>query len=118
MRSMNAAIAYRRSATFRNTREQEADVFRRVNAQLRVSSEPVARARALADNERLWITLGDLLRDPDNKLPMPMRATLLSLGAAVRREGNAADPDLGFIIGINEQIAAGLSGIHAGHPRF
>lgn len=116
MRSMTAALAYKRSATFRTIREQEADVFHRVNAQLRnaITSEPSDRARALADNERLWIALGDLLRDPDNRLPLTLRATLLSIGAAVRRETNMAEPDIGFIIGVNEQIAAGLSGVHHG----
>ena len=120
MRSVKAAQAYQRSATFRSTREQEADVFRRVNAQLRgaVAAEPLSRAKALADNERLWITLGDVLRDPDNKLPLPLRATMLSIGASVRREAASINPDIGFIIGVNEQIAAGLSGIHTGYPKL
>lgn len=112
MRSMNAAQAYRKSATQRGLREQEADVFLRVNAVLRhaMRSDALARSKAVADNERLWISVMDLLRDPSNKLPLPLRASILSIGHTIRRECASGSPDLGFMVGINDQIAAGLSG--------
>lgn len=112
MRSLAASQAYKKSATFRNVREQEADVFIRVNAVLRAARQgnALTRTKALADNDRLWITLIDLLKDPENPLPKPLRASLVSVGGAVQREASLPEPDFGFLIGINEQIAAGLSG--------
>ena len=111
MRSMNAAQAYRKSATQRGLREQEADVFLRVNAVLRnaMRADPLARAKAIADNERLWISVMDLIRDPSNQLPLPLRASILSIGHTIRRECATGSPDIEFLVGINGQIAAGLS---------
>lgn len=109
-----AARAYRTSAGHRSVREQEADVFRRANGALRSTRDPdtgtVARARALADNRRLWSTVVDLMRDPDNALPEALRAQIVSIGLAVQRDMEGANPDWDFLIAINEQIAAGLSG--------
>ena len=112
MRSLNATQAYRKSATHRNVREQEADVFRLVNRSLRNAQQgnPAVKAQAVADNERLWITVMDVLRDATNGLPMDTRAAILSIGHTVRREIKAIEPDFGFMIGINDQIAAGLTG--------
>jgi flagellar biosynthesis regulator FlaF len=112
MRSLAALQAYKKSASHRTVKEQEADVFLRVNAILRgaAEAEGLTRAKALADNERLWITLMDVLRDPSNQLPAPLRASVLSVGHAVRREAALAQPDFKFLIGINEQVAAGLAG--------
>ena len=113
MRSVAAANAYRRSTSARGIREQEADVFLRMNAVLRGAQRQdiLGRAKALADNDRLWTTLLDLLRDPANPLAPPLRASIISVGLAVQREVKRAEPDFGFLIGVNEQIAAGLSGV-------
>jgi flagellar protein FlaF len=107
-----AARAYAAAAAHRSLREQEADVFRRANAALRAAREkgPIPRVRALADNRRLWITVLDLLRDPANALPAGLRASIISVGLAVQRELERDEPDLEFLIAINESIAAGLSG--------
>jgi flagellar biosynthesis regulator FlaF len=107
-----ASRAYAASAANRPLREQEADVFRRASAALRHArqSDEKARLRALADNERLWTAVVDLVRDPENALPPQLRGSLVSIGLAVQREMRAPAPDLEFLIGINDQIAAGLSG--------
>lgn len=107
-----AARAYQTSSGRRSPREQEADVFRRANGALRSMRDAgdVARTRALADNRRLWGVVMDLMRDPDNALPAPLRAQIVSIGLAVQRNMDAENPDWDFLIGINEQIAAGLSG--------
>lgn len=112
MPSMTGALAYQRAARHRGVREQEADVFHRVNASLRsvLGYDGFAQSAALADNGRLWLAVLDLVRDPANRLPDPLRASVISVGLAVQREMQAPRPDLGFIIGVNEQIAAGLSG--------
>jgi flagellar biosynthesis activator protein FlaF len=113
MHGLNAARAYQARAADRNLREQEADVFRRATAALRMaqSGDELIRIRAVADNRLLWSTLGIVLRDPQNALPMPLRASLISVGKAVERELDQPEPDLPFVIGINEQITAGLLGV-------
>ena len=107
-----ASQAYAAAASQRSLREQEAAVFRRANAMLRRSRTrgPVAEARALADNERLWNTVLDMVRDPANALPESLRASIASVGLAVRREMQTGSPDYDFLVGVNENIAAGLSG--------
>jgi flagellar biosynthesis regulator FlaF len=64
----------------------------------------------VADNHLLWGTLVILLSDPQNALPAPLRGSLISVGKVVQRELDAPEPDLAFVIGINEQITAGLMG--------
>lgn len=107
-----AARAYRASSGHRSLREQEADVFRRVNGALRSTrdADDMARVRALADNRRLWSAVVDLMRDPANGLPEALRAHIVSIGLAVQRDMDGAKPDWDFLIAINEQIAAGLCG--------
>lgn len=110
---MMAARAYQARSADRNLRDQEADVFRRATAALRraQSSSELDRIKALADNGLLWGTLTVALRDPDNALPENLRASILSVGKAVQRELSAKMPDLPFLIGINEQMTAGLMGV-------
>jgi flagellar biosynthesis regulator FlaF len=52
----------------------------------------------------------DLMRDPENGLPAELRASIVSVGIAVQREMQQDAPDFDFLIGVNEDIAAGLSG--------
>ena len=106
-----AAQAYESAANHRSPREQEADVFRRAIGALRSArdADPLKRVRALADNRRLWMTVTDLMRDPNNALPEPLRASIVSVGLAVQREMDRDAPDFGFLIEINESIASGLA---------
>ena len=91
-------------------REQEADVFRRVTGALKAALEKdgIARARAIADNRRLWIALDASLRHPANLLPQETRVTMIQVGRTVMREMENAAPDLAFLIEINEQLTSGL----------
>jgi len=110
---MNEAMrAYEAAATHRSQREQEADVFRRAIGALKAAREGHAlqRVRALADNRRLWMTVHDLMRDPDNGLPPELRASIISVGLTVQREMDRDQPDFGFLITVNENFAAGLAG--------
>jgi flagellar biosynthesis regulator FlaF len=109
--STQAARAYEAAAVHRSPREQEADIFRRAIGGLKAArgAGPVQRVRALADNRRLWMAVSDLMRDPANGLPMPLRAAIISVGLAVEREMDAEQPDFDYLIDINEQIAAGLA---------
>lgn len=107
----HATRAYEAASTQRSQRAQEADVFHRATGALRTArnSTPIARIRALADNRRLWTTVGDLMRDPLSTLPAPLRAQIISVGLAVQREMDTEEPNFDYLITINEHIAAGLS---------
>lgn len=110
---MNEALrAYETAATHRSQREQEADVFRRSIASLKLAQTGSAlqRIRALADNRRLWTTVSDLMRDPGNALPADLRASIISVAITVQREMDQDAPDLGFLIAVNENVAMGLAG--------
>jgi flagellar protein FlaF len=108
----HAVRAYAASAAHRSPRDQEAEVFRRATAALRNGrgANPVLQVRAIADNTRLWTTVIDLMRDPQNALPEGLRASIVSVGLAVQREMQRDSPDFDFLIDVNEDIAAGLSG--------
>ncbi len=113
MHGLIATRAYQARSADRNLREQEADVFRRATAALRLAHKgnDLDRVRALADNHLLWTTLVIALRDPQNAIPSTIRGSIISVGMAVQREMTTEKPDLPFLIGVNEQITAGLMGI-------
>jgi flagellar biosynthesis regulator FlaF len=108
-----AIQAYKTASRYRSQRDQEADVFRQAVAGLRRARNDaphIQKIRALADNRRLWMTVTDLMRDPGNTLPEPLRASIISVGISVQREMDQESPDFDFLIAINENIAAGLAG--------
>jgi flagellar protein FlaF len=108
----HAIQAYKTAAQYRSQREQEADVFYHAIAALKgaIGAGTIQQVRALADNRRLWMMVHDLLRDPANALPDPLKAAILSVGITVQREMDQEQPDFNFLISINENIAAGLAG--------
>lgn len=110
MNMMHARRAYQMTRQAMDPREQEADVIRRVTGALKAALEKdgIARARAIADNRRLWIALDASLRHPANQLPQETKVTMIQVGRAVMREMENATPDLAFLIEINEQLASGL----------
>ncbi len=110
MNMMHARRAYQMTRQAMDPREQEADVFRRVTGALKAAleQEGIARARAVADNRRLWIALDASLRHPANQLPQQTKLTMLQVGRTVLREMENTTPDLPFLIEINEQMASGL----------
>ena len=108
--AMRASRAYQASSDNRDLRSQEADVFHRANGALRsaLAGDSIDRVRAIADNRRLWLTVLGLLSDPGNRLPTPVRASIISVGRSVQREMDQASPDFGFLIAVNENVVAGL----------
>ncbi len=110
--AQNAALAYATASGHRSLRDQEADVFKRVNYIMNsaMSGRKLDQVRAIADNNRLWSTLLDLLSDPDNALPAELRASIISVGRTVQREMQGNAPNFSFLIAINENMAAGLCG--------
>ena len=108
-----ARRAYEAASAHRSLREQEAEVFRRANAGLRrvqQGSSMLTRVKALADNDRLWQAVVGSLKDPSNRLPEALRGSIVSVGLAVQREMRGPSPDIAFLIEVNENLAAGLSG--------
>jgi flagellar biosynthesis regulator FlaF len=101
------AAAYRRRLT---PKQMEAEVFARATRAIHAAGEgePLARARALADNRRLWDTVHASVLDPANALPVDLRARIAGVAMAVSRECEAETPDLGFVAEMNDQFAAGL----------
>ena len=87
-------------------------MFRYASAVLRRGRDAgaTAQARATADNQRLWSLIIDLVRDPSNALPAPLRAAIASVGLVVQRELCAEAPDIEFVATMNETIARGLAG--------
>jgi flagellar biosynthesis regulator FlaF len=102
------AAAYRRRIS---AKQMEAEVFARATRSIReaeAARSPLALARAVADNRRLWDAVLVCVLDPANALPKGLRAQLAGLARAVLRECDGEAPDLAFVAEMNEQIAAGL----------
>jgi flagellar protein FlaF len=112
MNQMLGPRGYGATQRTRTLREQEADVFRRVNYGLKaaLNGDAIDRARAIADNRRLWFAIEAVLVNPDNQLPEITRVGIMRLGRGVQREMENQEPDVEFLININDQMIAGLSG--------
>jgi flagellar biosynthesis regulator FlaF len=105
--SAAGAAAYRRRMT---AKQMEAEVFARATRAIRAAeqAEPLAQARAVADNRRLWDAVHASVMDPTNALPAALRGQVAGVALAVLRECDQASPDLGFIAEMNDLFAAGL----------
>jgi flagellar biosynthesis regulator FlaF len=101
------AAAYRRRMT---PKQLEAEVFVQATRAIRVAETGTVldRARAVADNRRLWSAVHAAVIDPDNALPLDLRSQIAGVALAVVRECDGAEPDLRFVATINEEFAAGL----------
>ncbi|MCO6416684.1 flagellar biosynthesis regulator FlaF [Siccirubricoccus sp. KC 17139] len=106
--SASGAAAYRRRLS---AKQMEAEVFARATRSIReleTGASPLARARAAADNRRLWTAVHRAVLDPTNSLPPELRAQIASVALAVIRECEGEAPDFGFIAEMNEHFAAAL----------
>jgi flagellar biosynthesis activator protein FlaF len=108
----HAIKAYSTASRYRSQRDQEADVFHHAIIALKGAkgASSIQQVRALADNRRLWMMVSDLLRDPGNALPDPLKASIISVGLTVQHEMDQEAPDFDLLISINENIAAGVAG--------
>lgn len=104
-RQPHGAAAYRRSLT---PRQMEAQVFSEVARRLRDAAGPAQRTRSRADARRLWSCVLDLVTDPANQLPAPLRGQIASLALVVQRECDAPEADHPFIADVTDEIARGL----------
>ncbi|MBC7432912.1 MAG: hypothetical protein H7345_12670 [Rubritepida sp.] len=102
------AAAYRRRIS---AKQMEAEVFARATRSIReaaTNASPLAHARAVADNRRLWDAVLISVLDPANALPKGLRAQLAGLARVILRECDSETPDLAFVADMNEQISGGL----------
>jgi flagellar protein FlaF len=71
-----------------------------------------ARVDALDWNRRVWTALSDDCSRPDNRLPAPLRASIISLGLWVGKHTSAAirgHEDIQPLIDVNRIIMQGLA---------
>jgi flagellar biosynthesis activator protein FlaF len=72
-----------------------------------------ALARAIHDNRRLWSVFSSDCADPNNALPQPVRARIISIAIFVDRHSSAVlreGADLEPLIDINRALMEGLAG--------
>ncbi len=114
--------AYQSAVNLRSLRDRDAEVFEVIALRLREAEKAgaIALAKALADYGTLWRTVTTITLDNNNPQSLEIRKSLLSLAASVIKEMEEPKPDIGVLIQINNNIAAGLRGIappsaQAGH---
>ena len=112
MNQMAGLRRYGAAQQMRSPREQEADVFRRVNYALKaaINADAIERARAVADNRRLWLAVEAAMMHPANQLPAALKASIIGIGRSAQRDMDTREPDLSFLINLNDQMILGLSG--------
>lgn len=106
------------SARAESPREMEYRLFGQVTRALMTAAETdeadlQTRMDALDWNRRLWSTLATDCASPDNSLPAPLRAQMISLSLWVSRHTSAVirrQEEIGPLIDINRIVMQGLSG--------
>ncbi len=111
--------AYTAAATRAETpRDMEYRLFGQVTRALAHAasvdpSDLATRIDALDWNRRLWSTLAGDCATPDNALPQPVRAQIISLSLFVNRHSSAVmrgEDDFDTLIELNRMMMQGLSG--------
>jgi len=110
--------AYQQAATrAENSRDTEYRLFAQVTLALMDAakldpSDLRGRIDALDWNRRMWSTLATDCSHPENKLPKPLRASLISLSIWVAKHTTLVikrEEDIEPLIEINRMIMQGLS---------
>ncbi|RZJ17639.1 MAG: flagellar biosynthesis regulatory protein FlaF [Brevundimonas sp.] len=110
--------AYKTAATrAESPREMEYRLFGQVTRALLAASQAdptdiATRIDALDWNRRLWSTLATDCSDPDNAMPKPLRAQIISLSLFISRHSSAVmrgEEDFEPLIDINRMIMQGLA---------
>jgi flagellar protein FlaF len=110
--------AYQQAATrVESPREVEYRLFAQVTLALIEAgkadpSDLAARIDALDWNRRVWTVLADACAAPDNMLPAPLRASIISLAIWVSRHTSLVirkEDDFEPLIAVNRLIMQGLA---------
>ncbi|MFC7608700.1 flagellar biosynthesis regulator FlaF [Teichococcus aestuarii] len=101
-------------ASLAESRAAEAEAFRAAVSRLRQARAGGAgrRAAAVRATRRLWQAVLLAVCSPACPLPDALRDGFGLLGSAVLRELEREQPDLDFLIMVNEQVVAGLATYH------
>lgn len=111
--------AYQRAATrAESPRDLEYRLFAQVTRALIEASaldpnDIGGRADALDWNRRVWATFATLCGQPDNALPKPLRASIISLSIWVAKHTTLVirrQEEFGPLIEVNRMIMQGLAG--------
>lgn len=112
---MNGYSAYAKSQNVvESAREVEYRLIGQVTAALieaQESTDATKRVDAVLWNRQIWSAFRVDLMDPNNALPKPIRAQLISLSLWVDRETHAVldkKSDMSALIEINKSIMEGL----------
>lgn len=87
-------------------------VTRELTAQKEKGKEDPGFRRALDDNRRLWHALEEDLASPQNQLPDPLKAQIISVAIWVERHSKLAEQGEATVeplIQVNESIMKGLA---------
>lgn len=110
--------AYQKAATWAESpRQMEYRLFAQVTLALIEASKAdpkdlSARVDALDWNRRVWTVLGEDCSNPENGLPAPLRASIISLGIWVSRHTSAVirgQDHIEPLIEVNRMIMQGLA---------
>ena len=104
--------AYQRVQGTRTLRDQEAEVFAIAAGRIRLAvaeGTDMDRIRARADARLLFSTLRLSVLDPANQLPVPLRASIVSVCDAALREVEQEKTDFEFLAGVCDDFRIGLS---------
>jgi flagellar biosynthesis activator protein FlaF len=103
-----------------NPREREADLLLDAAARLQMIQEGWEAKHseldaALLNNRKLWTIFMSSATDPENPLPVSVRQNVANLGLFVLKQtvatlANPRPENLGSLITINRELAAGLLG--------
>jgi len=115
---VNAQVPYgydRAASVEADPRRTEALILSKLAAGMIRAAEPsggfAALAAAVHENRRYWRLASDDLAGDGNKLPLPLRAQLLSLAAFVEKETGrilAGETTSEALIEVNRAVARGL----------
>lgn len=133
---MSYAAAYQRTVAETETpRQIERRVMSRLTGELerhqaqyeaatdlasRLAVLSAGLGQAIWENQRLWLNLVSDLSEPENTLPAPLKASLISIGLWVERQSQLVlrgDAGPAAMIEVNRNIIDGLAGI-AARPRL
>lgn len=117
--TLQAPLAYaRREAPTRSLRSVEYDLIAQVTHRLHTawtnrSKDYPALVRALADNQKLWLTLASDVALPENGLPQALRARLFYLYEFTTQHSRAvleSGASVEVLTDINTAVMRGLRG--------
>ncbi len=118
---MSVAAYQKANQSTENPKQTEYRAFAIFTRALEEAEEkgPVAVVKAVADNRQLWLTLQVDLASEENKLPLELRAQLLSIAIWVNKysvDAMKGEASLDPLISVNKQIMEGLKGQQAPEP--